>query len=54
MEHSPGPSVCVRKVYCGKTAEWFRMPIGVVSGVGLSMGVLDGGGDCLGEWAVLE
>jgi len=29
-------SVCVsvRKVYCGKTAEWIRMPFGVVSGVG--------------------
>jgi len=39
---SPGPSVglsvClsvglpVRKVYCGKMAEWIRMPFGVVSG----------------------
>jgi len=32
-------------VYCGKTAEWIRMPFGVVSGVGREMGVLDGGGD---------
>ena len=30
-----GLSVClsVRKVYCGKTADWIRMPFGVVSGV---------------------
>jgi len=35
--------VSVRKVYCGKTADWIRMPFGVVSdGVGLGMGVLDG------------
>jgi len=40
-------SVClsVRKVYCSKTADWIRMPFGVVSGVGLGMSVLDGGGD---------
>jgi len=43
-------SVCVclsvQKVYCGKTAEWIRMPFAVVSGrVGLGMGVLDGGAD---------
>jgi len=37
-------SVCVsvRKVYCGKMAEWIRMPFEVVSGVGRGMGVLDG------------
>jgi len=35
----------VHKVYCGKTAEWIRMPFRVVSGVGRGMGVLDGGGD---------
>ena len=29
-------SVCVRKVYCGKTADW------MVTGVGRGMGVLDG------------
>ena len=34
----------VGKVHCGKMAEWIRMPFGVVSGVGRSMGVLDGGG----------
>ena len=55
MEHSPGPSVglsvglsvCVyvRKVYCGKTVDWIRMPFGMVSGVGRGMDVLDGGGD---------
>jgi len=32
----------VRKVYCGKTAEWIRMPFGMVSGVGQGMDVLDG------------
>jgi len=38
-------SVCrsVRKVYCGKTADWIRMPFGMGSGVGRGMGVLDGG-----------
>ena len=40
-------SVClsvlsVRKVYCGKTADWIRIPFWVVSGVGRGMGVLDG------------
>jgi len=35
----------VRKVYCGKTAEWIRMPLGTVGGVGWGMGVLDGGRD---------
>jgi len=34
----------VRKVYCGKTAEWIWMPFGMVSGVGRGMGALDGGG----------
>ena len=29
----------------GKTADWIWMPFGVVSGVGLGMGVLDFGGD---------
>jgi len=32
----------VRKVYCGKTADWIRMSFGVVSGVGRGVGVLDG------------
>ena len=32
----------VRKVYCGKMADWIQMPIGVVSGVGRGMSVLDG------------
>jgi len=43
---SVGLSVCrsVRKVYCGKTAEWIRMPFGMMSGVGRGMGVLDVGG----------
>jgi len=35
---SVGLSVC--KAYCGKTAEWIRMPFGMVSGVGRGMGVL--------------
>jgi len=34
----------VHKLYCGKMAEWIRMPFGMVSGVGRGMGVLDGGG----------
>jgi len=25
--------VCVRKVYCGKMADWIRMLFGIVSGV---------------------
>ena len=46
-EHLPETSVCacVHKVSCGETADWIRMPFGVVSGVGLGMGVLDFGGD---------
>jgi len=31
-------------MYCGKTADWIRMPFRVVSGVGRGMGLLDGGG----------
>jgi len=47
------PPVCLSShVYCGKTADWIRMPFGVVSGVGLVMGVLDFGGDAEGEGAV--
>ena len=52
---SPSPSVglcfgrsgcvSVQKVYCGKTAEWIRMPFGVARGIGRGTGVLDGGGD---------
>jgi len=48
---SVGRSVCqcacrsVRKVHCGKTADWIRMPFGMVSWVGRALGVLDGGGD---------
>jgi len=34
--------LCVRKVYCGKTADSIRMPFGMVSGVGRGMDVLDG------------
>jgi len=43
----------VRKVYCGKTADWIRMPFGMVSGVGRGTGVLDGRGDRRREGAVL-
>jgi len=32
----------VQKVYCGKTADWTRIPFGMVSRVGQGMGVLDG------------
>ena len=36
--------LCVRKVSCGERANWIRMQFGVVSEVGLGMGVLDFGG----------
>ena len=39
-------------VSSGNTADWIRMPFGVVSGVGLGMGVLDFGGDRRREGAV--
>ena len=39
------PSRLSAHVSCGKTADWIQMPFGVVSGVGLGMGVLDFGGD---------
>jgi len=42
---SVGLSLLVRKVYCGKMADWIQMPFGVVSGVSQGMGLLDGGGD---------
>ena len=32
-------------VNCGEMADWIGMPFGVVSEVGLGMGVLDFGGD---------
>ena len=41
---SVGRCLSVRKVYCGKMAEWIWMLFGVESGVGRGMGVLDGGG----------
>jgi len=37
--------LCPQKVYCGKTANWIRMPFGMVSGVGLGIGVLGGSSD---------
>jgi len=30
----------VRKVYCGKMADWIRVPFGMLTGVGQGMGVL--------------
>jgi len=45
--------MCVLSQYCGKTAEWIQMPFGMVSGVGLGIGVLDFGGDHRREGAVL-
>jgi len=44
------PCVClpVRKVYCGKTADWIRMPFGVVSGVGRGMVIVEWEGGDLG------
>jgi len=44
--------VCVRRVYCGKTADWIRMPFGVVSGVGPGMSVLHRDGDLQREGAI--
>jgi len=35
----------VRRVYCGKTADWIWMPFRVMSGVSRGMGVLDRDGD---------
>jgi len=47
-------SVCdVPGKYCGKTADWIRMPFEVMSGVGRGMGVLDGVTIVEGEGAVL-
>jgi len=45
LDHLSVWSVCRsgHKVYCGETAEWIRMPFGMVSGVGRRMGVLNGG-----------
>jgi len=48
---SVGLSVCwliclsLRKVYCGKMADWIQVLLGVVSGVGRGIGVLDRAGD---------
>jgi len=59
IELSPSPSIglfvglSVRKVACGKTADWIRMPFGMVSGMGRGMGVLDWMVIDEGEWAVL-
>jgi len=36
----------VRKVYCGKMAEWIRAPFGVVRGVRRETRILDKGGYC--------
>jgi len=35
-------SLTVQKVYCGKTADWIRMPFRAESGFGRGMRVLDG------------
>ena len=59
LSPSVGLCVCqlvcllVRKVYCGKTADWIRMPFGMVSGVCRGMDVLDGDGDRQRRGAVL-
>ena len=46
-------SLSVRRVNCGKKADWIWMPFGVMSGVGRVMGVFDGGGDRRREGTVL-
>jgi len=43
----------LKKVYCGKTADWIRMPFGTVSGIGRGIRVLDGVVIVEGEGAVL-
>ena len=43
----------LRRVYCGKTADWIWMPFGMVSGVSRGMGVLDRAEIVEGEGAVL-
>jgi len=43
IDHVVSPMSAHR--YCGKMADWIRMPFGVVSGVVLGMGVLDFGDD---------
>ena len=43
----------VRKVYCGKTADWIRMPFGILSGVSRGMVELDGVMIVEGKGAVL-
>ena len=45
--------LCVQKVYCGKAADWIRMPFGMVTVVGRRMGVLDGVVIIKGEGTVL-
>jgi len=49
-------SVClsVRKVYCGKRAEWIRMTFRMVSAVGRGVGVLYGVIIVEGEGQFLE
>ena len=37
-----GQPLKIYRVYCGKTADWIRMPFGVVSGIGRGRGVLHG------------
>jgi len=44
IDLSSVPCLCAHQ-YCGKTADWTRMPFGMVSWVRLDMGVLDLGGD---------
>jgi len=34
--------VCVRKVYCGKTADLIELSFGLLSGVSPGIGILDG------------
>jgi len=46
--------LCVRKVYCDKTADWILMPFGEVSRVDQGMSILDGSGDRRRGRAVLK
>jgi len=40
-------------MYCGKMADWIRMPFGVLTGIGRGMGVLNGVVIVKGEGAIL-
>jgi len=52
MSPSQTVGLSVRRVYCGKTADWIWMPFRMVSGVIRGMDALDGVEIVKGEGAV--